>query len=208
VPSLEIKLGPPQLAIHQSHAVLLSELDGQINWPSEKGLYLYDTRVIRSCTVYANGEAWDLLNGGTTTSLAARVKQEQITEHFCIQGRSSVAKWGGVRMRDILDTVRPTREARYAVFYSFAEGADGGIYYDVHNLGNMRYSLTILAYEIIGSSLPLIHGAPLRLQDGQVDPGHRIRARLRASWLRRRAAATPDDLPRAAPWPRVTNHTS
>lgn len=37
--SLEIKVGPPQLAIHQGHAVLLSELDGQINWPSNKGLY-------------------------------------------------------------------------------------------------------------------------------------------------------------------------
>src|SRR5579884_1014291 len=71
--SLEIKVGPPQLAIHQGHAVLLSELDGQINWPSEKGLYFYDTRVVSSWTIYANGEPWDLLNGGTTTSLAARV---------------------------------------------------------------------------------------------------------------------------------------
>ena len=71
--SLEIKVGPPQLAIHQGHAVLLSELNGQINWPSEKGLYFYDARVIISWTVYANGEPWDLLNGGTTTSLAARV---------------------------------------------------------------------------------------------------------------------------------------
>ena len=67
--SLEIKVGPPQLAIHQGHAVLLSEPDGQINWPSEKGLYFYDTRVVSSWTVYANGEPWDLLNGGTTTSL-------------------------------------------------------------------------------------------------------------------------------------------
>jgi hypothetical protein len=57
--SLEIKVGPPQLAIHQGHAVLLTEPDGQINWPSEKGLYFYDTRVISSWTVYANGEPWD-----------------------------------------------------------------------------------------------------------------------------------------------------
>ena len=71
--SLEIKVGPPQLAIHQGHAVLLTEPDGQINWPSEKGLYFYDTRVISSWTVYANGEPWDLLNGGTTTSFVARV---------------------------------------------------------------------------------------------------------------------------------------
>ncbi|HEY1890387.1 MAG TPA: glycogen debranching N-terminal domain-containing protein [Steroidobacteraceae bacterium] len=71
--ALEVKVGPPQLAIHQGHAVLLSEPDGQINWPSNKGLYFYDTRVISSWTVYANGEPWDLLNGGAITSLVARV---------------------------------------------------------------------------------------------------------------------------------------
>ena len=85
--SLEIKVGPPQLAIHQGHTVHLSELDGQINWPSEKGLYFYDTRVISSWTVYADGEPWDLLNGGTTTSLAARIflaNRELMTEEGLI----------------------------------------------------------------------------------------------------------------------------
>ena len=37
--------------------------------------------------------------------LKAMPKQEQITTHFCIQGWSGVAKWGGVPMRDILDLV-------------------------------------------------------------------------------------------------------
>ena len=96
--------------------------------------------------------------------LKAMPKQEQITEHFCIQGWSGVAKWGGVPMRDILEIVKPTAEARYAVFYSFAEGQDKGIYYDVHNMRNMRHKLTILAYEMNGAVLPLIHGAPLRLR--------------------------------------------
>jgi sulfoxide reductase catalytic subunit YedY len=59
-------------------------------------------------------------------------KQEQITEHFCIQGWSGVAKWGGVPMRHILDIVKPTADARYAVFYSLSEGSAGGGYYDVH----------------------------------------------------------------------------
>jgi DMSO/TMAO reductase YedYZ molybdopterin-dependent catalytic subunit len=59
------------------------------------------------------------------SDLKALPKQEQITTHFCIQGWSGVAKWGGVPMRDILDLVRPTAEARYAVFYSFADGGDG-----------------------------------------------------------------------------------
>jgi len=81
--SLEIKVGPPQIAIHQGHIVFLSELNGQVNWPSEKGLYCYDTRVVSSWTVYANGEPWDLLNGGAISSTAARVfltNREFVTE--------------------------------------------------------------------------------------------------------------------------------
>jgi methionine sulfoxide reductase catalytic subunit len=56
------------------------------------------------------------------SDLKALPKQEQITNHFCIQGWSGVAKWGGVPMRDILDIVKPVPDARYAVFYSFSEG--------------------------------------------------------------------------------------
>ncbi len=96
--------------------------------------------------------------------IKAMPKQEQITEHFCIQGWSGVAKWGGVPMRHIFDIVRPKPEARFAIFYSFAEGADGGVYYDAHNLRNMRHDLTILAYEMNNEPLPVLHGAPLRLR--------------------------------------------
>lgn len=91
-------------------------------------------------------------------------KQEQITTHFCIQGWSGVAKWGGVAMRDIMALVRPKPEARYAVFYSLAEGGEGGRYYDVHRIVNMGHKLTILAYEMNGAHLPVLHGAPLRLR--------------------------------------------
>lgn len=96
--------------------------------------------------------------------LKAMAKQKQITTQFCIQGWSGVAEWGGVRMRDILDQVKPTPEARYAVFYSLAHGADGGRYYDVHRLENMRQELTILAYEMNGTPVSVLHGAPLRLR--------------------------------------------
>ena len=91
-------------------------------------------------------------------------KQEQITTHFCIQGWSGVAKWGGVPMRHILDLVKPTAEARYAVFYSLADGGDEGRYYDVHKMHNMRHDLTILAYEMNGEPVSVLHGAPLRLR--------------------------------------------
>jgi DMSO/TMAO reductase YedYZ molybdopterin-dependent catalytic subunit len=96
--------------------------------------------------------------------LKAMAKQQQITTHFCIQGWSGVAEWGGVTMRDILDLVKPAPEARYAVFYSLADGSDGGRYYDVHRIENMRHELTILAYEMNGAPVSVLHGAPLRLR--------------------------------------------
>ena len=96
--------------------------------------------------------------------LKAMQKQEQITTHFCIQGWSGVAKWGGVPMCHILDLVKPTADARYAVFYSLADGGEGGRYYDVHSLSNMRHELTILAYEMNGAPVSVLHGAPLRLR--------------------------------------------
>ena len=96
--------------------------------------------------------------------LKSMPKQEQITKHFCIQGWSGVAKWGGVPMSSILNIVKPTPEARYVVFYSFAEGSEGGVYYDVHTIQNMRHGLTILAYEMNGAPLNVTHGAPLRLR--------------------------------------------
>ena len=96
--------------------------------------------------------------------LKAMAKQEQITAHFCIQGWSAVAKWGGVPMRDIMSIVRPLSGARYAVFYSFAQGSAGGRYYDVHSIENMRHSLTMVAYEMNGKPISVLHGAPLRLR--------------------------------------------
>ena len=40
--------------------------------------------------------------------LRALPHHEQITQHFCIQGWSGIAKWGGVSMQTILDLVKPT----------------------------------------------------------------------------------------------------
>ncbi|MEO6031781.1 MAG: molybdopterin-dependent oxidoreductase, partial [Burkholderiaceae bacterium] len=96
--------------------------------------------------------------------IKAMPRQEQITTHFCIQGWSGVAKWGGVPMRHLLELVKPAAQARYAVFYSLADGSDGGRYYDAHRLAQLRLELTILAYEMNGVPLSVLHGAPLRLR--------------------------------------------
>ena len=54
--AFKVQVGPPQISIHQGQTILISELDGQIKWPSEKGLFFRDTRVISSWAIYANGE--------------------------------------------------------------------------------------------------------------------------------------------------------
>ena len=97
--------------------------------------------------------------------LKAMPKREQITQHYCIQGWSGIAKWGGVAMSDLLEKVRPQAEAKWVVFYSFADGPVGGRYYDCHRIENMSHALTILAYEMNGEPLNETHGAPLRLRD-------------------------------------------
>jgi glycogen debranching enzyme len=71
--SFKVQVGPAQIAIHQGQTVLLTETDGRVHWPSNRGLYFRDTRVISAWAIYANGEQWDLLNGGAIAPQAARI---------------------------------------------------------------------------------------------------------------------------------------
>ena len=101
----------------------------------------------------------------TYAELLALPKQDQITQHFCIQGWSAIGEWTGVPMRTICEMVRPLPNAKWVAFYSFAEGSDGGRYYDCHPIENMHHHQTILAYGLNGEPLNEAHGAPLRLRD-------------------------------------------
>jgi hypothetical protein len=89
--TVKVQVGPPQIAIHQGQTVLISEEDGQINWPSEKGLYFLDTRIVSSWRIYANGEPWELLNGGAISYYASRVfltNRSLLTEDGTISPRT------------------------------------------------------------------------------------------------------------------------
>jgi DMSO/TMAO reductase YedYZ molybdopterin-dependent catalytic subunit/thiosulfate reductase cytochrome b subunit len=101
----------------------------------------------------------------TLAELRALPHHEQITQHFCIQGWSGIAKWGGVSMQTILELVRPQPEARWVVFYSLGDGPDAGIYYDAHPIEQMGNHLTMLAYDMNDEPLSFGHGAPLRLRN-------------------------------------------
>lgn len=90
-------------------------------------------------------------------------KQEQTTLHHCIQGWTSIGRWGGVRVSEILDRCRPLPAARYLVFHSFGmHEKSGRPYYECIDLTTARHPQAILAYELNGTPLPIQHGAPLR----------------------------------------------
>src|SRR5215468_8436194 len=71
--AFKVHVGPPQITVHQGQTVLVSELDGRIEWPSDRGLYFRDTRMISSWVIYANGEQWELLTGGPISYYVARI---------------------------------------------------------------------------------------------------------------------------------------
>lgn len=99
--------------------------------------------------------------------LLAMDRHEQITQHYCIQGWSGIAKWGGVAMADIIAAVQPLPSARWVVFTSFADGSEPGAgrYYDCHRIEHMRHPMALLAYQMNGAPLTESHGAPLRLRN-------------------------------------------
>lgn len=71
--TFKVQVGPPQIAIHEGQTVLVTEPDGGIGWPTDRGLYFFDTRLISYWALYANGESWDLLNGGAVSYHASRI---------------------------------------------------------------------------------------------------------------------------------------
>ena len=92
-------------------------------------------------------------------------RQEQTTMHNCIQGWTSVGRWGGVRLSQILDRCKPREGARYLVFTSFAKHeTTGKTYYECVDLDIAKHPQTILAYELNGQELPIQSGAPLRVR--------------------------------------------
>ena len=71
--AFKVQVGPAQITIHQGQTVLVTAPDGQVELARRRGPYFRDTRVISAWSIYANGEPWDLLNGGAVAHHAARI---------------------------------------------------------------------------------------------------------------------------------------
>jgi DMSO/TMAO reductase YedYZ molybdopterin-dependent catalytic subunit len=101
--------------------------------------------------------------------LRAAPARSQITRHDCVEGWSSIGKWKGARLSPLLDRAGVKPEARYIVFHCFdildPTATDGaGQYYESVDLVDAHHPQTILAYEMNDQTLPVGHGAPLRLR--------------------------------------------
>jgi DMSO/TMAO reductase YedYZ molybdopterin-dependent catalytic subunit len=99
--------------------------------------------------------------------LRTRPAQSQITKHDCVEGWTSIGEWTGVRLETLLDEARLKPEARYIVFHCFDalnQQETGERYYESIDLIDARHPQTILAWDMNGETLPVPHGAPLRLR--------------------------------------------
>ena len=99
--------------------------------------------------------------------LRSRPSQSQITKHDCVEGWTSIGEWTGVRLETLLDEAGLKPEARYIVFHCFDaldQREDGDRYYESIDLVDARHPQTILAWAMNVETLPVPHGAPLRLR--------------------------------------------
>ena len=71
--SYEISVGPAQLTINIGECVLITESDGQVHQPSERGLFYRDTRLISQWLVDVDGHPWQLLSSAATAHFAAQI---------------------------------------------------------------------------------------------------------------------------------------
>jgi DMSO/TMAO reductase YedYZ molybdopterin-dependent catalytic subunit len=107
--------------------------------------------------------------------LRAMPSRTQITRHDCVEGWSCIGEWTGTPLQLVLALAKPKAEARYVVFYcadpmgEATMDANGNVvqppyYYESLDLLEATHPQTILAYKLNGQTLPVEHGAPVRLR--------------------------------------------
>jgi len=95
----------------------------------------------------------------TYAHLRALPRAEQISTFHCVTGWTvKNVHWGGVRISDIFDLVRPVPAAGAFQLVSAEKP-----YVDYLTINQVRLHDVMLAYEMNGKPLPREHGAPLRL---------------------------------------------
>jgi len=91
-------------------------------------------------------------------AIRALPKVEMTTELKCIEGWSQIVHWGGARFSDVAAMVPEASQREYVGL-----ATPDGDYTVGMDMASMMHAQTLLAYEMQGEPLALMHGAPLRL---------------------------------------------
>ncbi len=125
-----------------------------------------------------NGFAdWKLVVGGlveeplelSLAELRAMPSRTQITRHDCVEGWSCIGKWKGVPLSALLETgdgssqTRATSSSTAPTILARPAQRPTNITSSI-GLADAFHAQTILAYEMNDQTLPIPHGAPLRLR--------------------------------------------
>ena len=110
-------------------------------------------------------DAWRLRIEGATAPIAlsmddirALPRHEMITELRCIEGWSIIVQWAGARLGDLIAKFPPREVPEYVGLATPDQK-----YYVGLDIESALHPQTLLAYEMNGAPLQLLHGAPLRL---------------------------------------------
>ena len=95
--------------------------------------------------------------------IRALPQRVQITRHDCVEGWSAIGKWHGPKLSTVLHLAGLRDSARYLVFHC-ADTLYGRPYYESIDLIDAFHPQTILAWAMNNRTLPVQHGAPLRLR--------------------------------------------
>lgn len=96
----------------------------------------------------------------TLDELKAMPSKEMTTEFRCVEGWDQVVNWKGVPLREVFRAVMKGQSALPS--YAKLETADSEYFVGL-DIESALHPQTILAYEMNGKTLPLEHGAPIRL---------------------------------------------
>ena len=126
-----------------------------------------DASYVPGWTLAVSGLASGRVERLTISDLLARfARREQVTRIFCVEGWSAVAWWGGLRFADLLKAFPPRSDARWARLdcaVNLDSSGESDPYYVSIDLSTARHPQALLATHLSGKSLPVEHGAPLRL---------------------------------------------
>ena len=96
----------------------------------------------------------------TLDELKALPKTEIIFDFKCVEGWDQISHWGGVKFSDFIAHYKLDEQAKME--YVGMETPDNKYYVGLDTPSAM-HPQTMLAYEVNGKPLRLVHGAPLRL---------------------------------------------